>query len=665
MSSINPSSSSNSAATVPCLLRNVGEGDRAELLRTIELLKLQVAARDEQLARAAAQREVAVARVAEQKNGVVSAALADVQRLQESLAARERETSEIRERAARELATLTSKCALLQANMTRLGALESAARASLLQLHLRQEEYDRLINVPQEELSLAQYASLRLHEQLQPLRASVAQLQSTRTQLQDQLQHTQQQLHTSKEEAANLRLQLQERQGETDGLKLQVSRLRDQIKSEDFRVQNYDRVKNERETFHEDLIELRKKHESACLELESLKKDHFMLTENLDSTKILNRRLENELASLKGNFQDLQRRTAKVASESESASAQLRAERDSNHELHGKYIAFKSEVAMLKVNLRDCEQDRNVIKSRFEESLQCNAELERRLEDVTARNKAIATELEKCQIKCSRSKDQYEEEISELRSEVLSATKLEKTASEKCMSLKSEVQRLRSDLTLLNIEKDRKMSSLQAELREVTSSLDAYKNLEKEYEESLHAIENPEGGNAQLFPSLCLRGNKVIEQIVKLSGQVLKLQRENTDAKNTIRQLTEALEKLGSSLYSYKCAVSSMAEPERSLHEKIISQQDQITSLNDALQATEAQKSKIASLSNKVRRLSESLEACGPQANELKKLKDDVNAMKDVIIRSLNLDGSIPRRPKNVLPSAISITKNVSRGVEK
>ncbi|KAF2344933.1 hypothetical protein FHG87_024312 [Trinorchestia longiramus] len=134
--------------------------DRAELLRNIEILKLQVSARNEQLGRAGAQQQAAVARVCEQKDAVIASALADVRRLQDELTAMERDTSEVRERAARELASLTSRCALLQANMNRLGALEREARASLLQLHLQQNEYEELVSLPEHQLTLAQYASV-------------------------------------------------------------------------------------------------------------------------------------------------------------------------------------------------------------------------------------------------------------------------------------------------------------------------------------------------------------------------------------------------------------------------------------------------------------------------------------------------------------------------
>ncbi|KAF2353357.1 hypothetical protein FHG87_015889, partial [Trinorchestia longiramus] len=454
-------------------------------------------------------------------------------------------------------------------------------------------------------------------------------------------------------------VQARENASDITDFKSQISRLKDQSKYEDFRVQNYDRVKHERDHFQEDLINLQKKHESVVLELESLKKDHSMLTEKLDSTKIQNRRLENECTSAKQDLNDLQRRSAKASSDLDSASVHLRAEREKNKDLYEKCVSLNAEVSLLKVNLQDTEQECRQVKARMQETALVRSELERRLEDVTARCQSLSTELEKCNLKSNRSRERYEQEITELQNEILNATRLEKKASEQCSLQSTTILRLKSELTQVKLERERQELSLQRDLQKATSSLQAYQDLEREYEESLRALDPSVDNSAKLFPGLCLKGNRVIEQTVKLSSKVLKLERENADAKTTIKQLTEALEKLGSSLHSFKCAVSNMGESERSLHERIISQEDQISSLHEALQASQSQLEKNLALNKKLKMLAESLDACTPHSDELKKIKNDISAIKDVIIKALNLDGSPSRRSRGALPSAISISRNV------
>lgn len=449
--------------------------------------------------------------------------------------------------------------------------------------------------------------------------------------------------------------------------------IRDQLNAEDFRVQNYSRVKQERDHLQEDLIAVRTKYEDAKLELDTIRGENIALAGRLEDVKSNARKSDNELMKTKEELTDVTHKYSKIISVEESASKLLRAERDRATDLHNKYVSAKADLTAANDSVHDLQRERTVLRSKLEERSSFVNQVEDRLQLINSKYQSTASELEKIKLKYSQCKDDYEAEIAELRSNLLSGTRRQTDLTDETAKMRFEIQKLKDELQHVRLSSDREMSELQKELNRVSNSLKAYQDLEKEYQDNIMVSSSArvEGGEsasaadqARLFPGLCTKRNKYVEQAVKFSSRILQLERENKEACDTIKELTAALDKLRASLYSYRCAVSNMGEPTQTLQRKIISQEDQITSLHKALNACTQAKNTLdrekLKWTRDRTRLVESLDACGPNVVEIAKIKSEMNNIKKVLLQSTGLGKSTGARPKasgSGLPSAITISR--------
>lgn len=351
------------------------------------------------------------------------------------------------------------------------------------------------------------------------------------------------------------------------------------------------RVKQERDDFEEQLQQCRDQSQQQQLQLETSNRENLGLAQRMETLKIQAKKSSNVCSEAKQELTELQRKYAKVYSDCETASKLLRGEREKCADLHQKVVTLTAEATLRSDDLNSCQQERVHLRDQLDQLSSQNDQLQQREEQLSRKCRSVSTELEKCQLKSSRCQQEYEVEIAELRTSLLSLTQQHRDVTDVNAKLERQVLKLKFDIQHLKVTREKEISVLRGDLETISSSLKAYQELEKEYETSLRAMATAADGgavtseDARIFPSLSLKGNKVLEQTVKLSSKVLKLERENHDAKTTIRQLTAALGKLRDSLYSYKCAVTNMAEPAHALQERLILQEDQITVLQAALQA--------------------------------------------------------------------------------
>lgn len=423
------------------------------------------------------------------------------------------------------------------------------------------------------------------------------------------------------------------------------TRLEARINDEDFRIQNYPRVKGERDKFQEDLLALESRFEDHRLELEVSKKENIGLSERLLGLNVLNRRLDSSNSESRLELAEIQKKFAKMTSELESSNKYLKAEREKSEDLHNKVVTLKAEFTLNGDDLQNCVKDRSILRDKFDQVTSTNTQLELRLGELSVKCRNLSADVEKCHISNKLIKSEYEAELSELRGSILSLTQQHKKIIDENDKLGREVNKHKSDNLHFKVTKERIISALRTELEETKTHLIAYQELEKEYEESLKSLTsgNHSTQPPQLFPGLFLRNNnKVMAEVVKFSNRVLRLERENFEAKTTITHLTNAACKLRNSLYSYKTAISHTGEPSKTLQLKIVDQEDQITSLLTALKACKVEKAKLkkdntlSSVNNS--RLLASLEECGPMLEEIEGVLKDLFAIKNIVIRSLRLD---------------------------
>lgn len=563
--------------------------EKANLQRAVEKQNLELLNLQSQIAALTSQQETTINRLAGQKDDQISAKQIIVNRLDGELTQSKHELNNFRERAARELAHLTQKCALFQENHRKLSVRHNEIRASLSNLQISESEMIKLRSVPSEQLSLQQFTALRLHELVWPLKCKINELEALKTSLETALNAKNMDLKTSLQYCEKLKEERDELQSKVERFASQVINLKDEQRTDDFKLQNFDRIKNDRDILEDGKESLSRKFAETELALATLKKEKFVLDERFTDLKLKARKQEQELSQSKAECLDLRNRLNRITEEVNSSCKSLRLERERCEDLHDKYISSRGEVSSLVENLRDCEHDLKLTKDRLQIVTQQNTQLDEKLDHITKQNRILSDEVDKYKTKHQKETNNLILELTELRSSLSHLSKNREELINENMKLHQDIQLADAAIHDEKMLRRKEVSCIQQELDHVKLSLDAYENLEKEYEEQIKMAATIPQTQSNVFldrltPGLSIVGKRAVSQSVQMTRKVLQLERENVEAYKTLKQLTDALEHLKTTIKSYKSALSLAGKPSSSLLEKIASQEDHIATLQSTLQ---------------------------------------------------------------------------------
>ncbi|KAK8725202.1 hypothetical protein OTU49_010753 [Cherax quadricarinatus] len=610
--------------------------ERAELQRIVQKQKLELQSKDAQLAAFAREHEAAIAKAVSQKDDQISSKQIQVNRLEGELSLTKEKLNTLRERAARELAQLTQKCAVFQQNQKRLAIRQDELRNSLANLKLTEEEFVQLRRTPVQQLTLQQYTALRVYELVWPLRVKLTEAEALKSSLESTLLAKESNLKLHSEQCLKLQKTVEELQRKSEQYASQLMTLKDEQRSDDYKVRNYPRVKTERDRLEEEKNVLTKRAHELELVVATLKKDHSVLEEKYGELKGKERKQEYDLNQHRDDVVNLRTKLDKITEDLSSSNKQLQLERERNEDLHEKYIATRGSVTTLTVSSEEYQHNIKLLREKLQSCTSQCSSLQEKITLLSEKNDALCTEVQRSKIKYNAETQALDTEIQELKASLASLSKNRDNLLDENSKLHREIQVLETSYQEVKSAREKETSALNQELQKVKNILTGYEGLEIEYEKNIKtaaALPEAEANKAldKMLPSLKLTGNKALEQSIQLTRRVLFLERQNTEACTTVRKLSDALEHLKNTVASYKTAITLAGQPSASLLERIASQDDQITTLQSALQHNSVIKSTLEeenkTLTRDVIKLKHELDSMIEKTSEISAIKQQLQCV--------------------------------------
>ncbi|KAL8573389.1 hypothetical protein ACOMHN_032404 [Nucella lapillus] len=606
-------------------------------------------------------------------------------RLESELSIEQDEAKKRQQSVSRELEMVRTKQQHLEAANERLREKAGDVRKSLRDLSLSEEKYYQLKGIPEEELSLRDYVAVRLYEVSRPLQNEVTQLRMTG-------QAQEEQVSTYSSELLELKQKLSEEHRAHGELRVkyqttsqQLAELQTQLKTDDYKVENYTRVKHERDNLEHDQLEVHRQLTVLQGAHSNLQKERDDLSKELSAAKQSLTLLRQDKDYLSRGQVESSNRVSLMEEKAQQLSRQLEDARQAREEMYEKYVAsrdqYKSEYEnKLREELEQIRIRTNVEIDRLRTSSKEMYERENRnLRE--ARDMAVA-ERERLQIaerdtntKYEHLMDQYRESQAKAESRVsvvrndlkvkaFEAERAQMMYEETVKNFKDsemEVEKLHKKAEVLTKEyyalqtaMEKRVVEMETQLSEKTSKLDTYERLEKEMDDViLQAAEVDDEQEAEkvLFsygyganvPSTAKRR---MQQSVQLARRVLELERANTSLRKEVERekakcqlLVEELEGSTSLLDQAQQPYSYLIESIRVRDGQVKQQQKHIQVMEGDLRKLEEERAELVQTKNQM-------------ALDLERLlnqREEMAMMKQVV---LGLSSRQPSRQKTGSKSA-------------
>lgn len=468
-------------------------------------------------------------------------------------------------------------------------------------------------------LTLFPLFQLRVYELVWPLRLKLNETEAHKLSLESSLKAKNEDLRTCTEQCTKRQNMIEDLQRKNEHYASQLLILKDDQRSDDFKVRNYARLKSERNQYDEERTELSKKNSELELTVATLKKERNILDEKCSSLKEKLKKLEHDIDQYQEDNGDMKVKLERVTEQINTCEKQLRLERERNHDLHEKYVAARASLTSLNEASSDCHHEIKVLKDKLQTTILQNSGLQENVNILKKQNALINTDFEKLKMKYSSETEGLDKEIKDLRESLSSLTKNRDMLLSENSKLHQELQSLQDSYQNEKSSKETELAVLCTELQRVKSILNGLDELENEYDKNIRTAAHLSETEANklldtMLPGIHLRGNKALSRNIELTRRVLVLERHNSEACATIQQLTESLQHLKNTTSSYKTALGMAGQPSANLLQRIASQEDQITALQAALHHNSLSKS---TLDKENRRL----------IGEINKLKNNLDKM--------------------------------------
>ncbi|XP_071481297.1 progesterone-induced-blocking factor 1-like [Diadema antillarum] len=520
------------------------------------------------------------------------------------------------------------------------------ARRVLHDLELSEEQYSALKGLKEEELTLRDIIAIKFYEEKRPLELKLLDLDGFKETLELDLRRT-------KEEQARLLEAFEKEQKlkrdlevNCQRLTLEVANLKSAQNQDDYRRENYDRVKNERDSIERELDDARTQHTYLNVTYKAVAEERDALAKELGDRKQELLLLQQDKGYLSKQHGDTSNKLAHAEERLAEALASVDRAKKSREDLYEKYIEsrdrYKSEyenklrdelesirlrteaeIDKLKSTMRDTfeRENRSLRESRD------NALLEK--ERVLASEKEVKSKYEELFTKYRELQASSDARLSELSGEVrLKSFEAERSGmiqEETLQSLKQaqvdsdklqkKIEVVTKEYYALQSTSERRAAELEAQVSELRTKLDTYERLEKELDDVvMQAAEYDDAEEAKkvLFsygyganvPSTAKRR---LQHSVHLARRVLELERQNTSLKKEIGQGETKIQQLCEELSSATNLLEQSQQPYNYLIDSIKTRDRQISSQRDH----------IAAATEDLRRLKEEREKLIREKNQM------------------------------------------------
>ncbi|XP_078204441.1 progesterone-induced-blocking factor 1 isoform X5 [Callithrix jacchus] len=598
-------------------------------------------------------------------------------RLDNQLTFQQKDASKYQELMKQEMETILLRQKQLEETNLQLREKAGDVRRNLRDFELTEEQYTKLKAFPEDQLSIPEYVSVRFYELVNPLKKEICELQVKRNFLAEELSTNKDQLKQLTEgvlEGRSVtyeedRKNYSEVQIRCQRLALELADTKQLIQQGDYRQENYDKVKSERDAFEQEVSELRRKHEILEASHIIQTRERSELSKEVATLQQTVTLLQKDKEYLNRQNMELSVRCAHEEDRLERLQAQLEETKKAREEMYEKYVTSRDhykteyenklhdelEQIRLKTN-QEIDQLRNASREMYERE---NRNLrEARDNAVAEKERAVMAEKDALE-KHDQLFDRYRElqlSTENKVTEFLHQSKLKSFESERVQLLQEETARnltqcqlecekyqkklevLTKEFYSLQASSEKRITELQAQNSEHQARLDIYEKLEKELDEIIMQtaeIENEDEAERVLFSygygaNVPTTAKRRLKQSVHLARRVLQLEKQNSLILKDLEHRKDQVTQLSQELDRANSLLNQTQQPYRYLIESVRQRDSKIDSLTESI----AQLEKDVSNLNKEK--SALLQMKNQMALDLEQLlnhREELAAMKQILVK--------------------------------
>ncbi|KAL2087881.1 hypothetical protein ACEWY4_016709 [Coilia grayii] len=520
----------------------------------------------------------------------------------------------------------------LEETNRQLGAKAGDLRRSLRDLELSEERYLELRELPEDKLSIPEYVAVRFYEVVTPLRTLVTELQGRKNSLSDDLESHRGQLKSlmeSYEEERRLRSELEVR---SQRLTLELADTKQLIQEGDYKRDNYDRIRRERDTFETELREVRKRLETLDLTHAAQTKERGNLLQEVASQQQALSLLQKDKDYLNRQNMELNVRCAHAEERLERLQAQLDDAKRAREDAYDKYLSsrdlYKSEYEgklrdeLEHIRLKTGQEMEGLQRASKEMYERENRSL-REMKDSAVLEKERAVNAER---EAQAKHDQLLEQFRQLQvgsesrvAEILNQLKLKSFELERAQMVQEETARslslcqmecekhqrklevLTKEFYELQSSSEKRVVELQSQVSEQQVRLDTYERLEQELDDiTMQAAEmvNEEEAERVLFSygygaNVPTTAKRRLKQSVHLARRVLQLEKQNVQLRRDLERQNSQTGKITNELETANQLLAQAQQPYSYLIDTVKQRDGQIDKLKEGIGSLEEEVSAL------------------------------------------------------------------------
>ncbi|XP_074985108.1 progesterone-induced-blocking factor 1 isoform X2 [Caretta caretta] len=589
--------------------------ERKELLHNLQLLKIELSQKNLMIDNLKVEYLTKIEELEEKLNDTIHQKQLLSLRLDNQLALQQEDARKHQELMKQEMETILMRQKQLEETNHQLRERAGDIRRSLRDLELTEDYYEKLKSLPEDELSIPEYVSIRFYEVVQPLRKEVNELQMKKDSLSEDLSYYKSQLKCVMESYEDERRSRSELEVRCQRLTLELADTKQMIQQGDFRQENYDKVKRERDAFEHELSELRRKYEILEVSHKAQAKERNDLSKEVATLQQSVNLLQKDKDYLNRQNMELSVRCAHEEDRLERLQIQLEDAKKTREEMYEKYVTSRDhykteyenklrdelEQIRLKTN-QEIEQLRSTSKEMYERE-------NRNLRE--ARDNAVA-EKERAVVAEKDALGKYEHLLEQYRqlqlsteskvAELLHQSKLKSFESERvqlmqeetaknlsqcqleCEKYQRKLEVLTKEFYSLQASSETRITELQAQNSEHQARLDTYEKLEKELDEIIiqtAEMENEDEAERILFSygygaNVPTTAKRRLKQSVHLARRLLQLEKQNSLLVKDLEHQKEQVTQISQELHRANSLLSQVQQPYKYLIESVQQRDSQI-----------------------------------------------------------------------------------------
>nr|XP_013806802.1 PREDICTED: progesterone-induced-blocking factor 1 isoform X1 [Apteryx mantelli mantelli] len=642
--------------------------ERKELLHNLQLLKIELSQKNLMIDNLKVEYLTKIEELEEKLNDAIHQKQLLSLRLDSQLALQQEDARKHQALMKQEMETILLRQKQLEETNHQLRERAGDIRRSLRDLELTGDCYEKLKSLPEDQLSIPEYVSIRFYEVVHSLRKELNDLQVKKESLTEELNGYKAQLKCLTESCEDERRIRSDLEVKCQRLTLELSDTKRMIQQGDYRQENYDKVKCERDIFEHELSELRRKYEVLELSHKAQAKERNDLSKELATLQQSLNLLQKDKDYLNRQTMELSVRCAHEEDRLERLQIQLEDAKKAREEMYEKYVISRDhykteyenrlqeelEQIRLKTN-QEIEQLRSTSKEMYERE-------NRNLRE--ARDNAVA-EKERAVIAERDALGKYDQLLEQYRqmqlgteskvAELLHQSKLKSFESEhvqlmqqetaknlsqcqiECEKYQRKLEVLTKEFYSLQSSSETRIIELQTQNSEFQARLDTYEKLEKELDEIIiqtAEMENEAEAERVLFSygygaNVPTTAKRRLKQSVHLARRLLQLEKQNSLLVKDLEHQKEQVTQISQELDRANSLLNQVQQPYKYLIETVRQRDSQISLQKEHI----AQLEKDVSLLNKER--TALLRVKNQMAADLERLlnhHEELAVMKQVLI---------------------------------